>query len=231
VAAAILDGYTEGLEMSGGPFVLAEHHQWLRDMAMARISDAKAFWQKLEACPSLAMRGLDGMGRALRRTFPRGASSLRFVRRRSGLGSLGRQRVTALADYRGGKVSRELKAIAPSACAWVEGRSGPRRHWQRRLLRNELRCGDPFVRLDRAWLLRRLAPDCRRIDLAGLPTGRDERRFLTAMGWETANVHLASRCRKAILQDLARREVDWLYRAARTAAGEVQRDFDAWRLK
>jgi len=51
------------------------------------------------------------------------------------------------------------------------------------------------------------------------------------MGWETANVHLGSRCRKAILQDLARREVDWLCRAARTAAGEVKRDFDAWRHK
>jgi hypothetical protein len=231
VAGAILDGYTEGLEMSGGPFVLAEHHEWLREMALARISDAKTFWQKLEACPSLALRGLEGMGRALRRAFPRGASNLRFVRRRSGLGSLGRPRVTALADHHGGKISRELKAIAPSACAWAEGRGGPRRRWQRRLLQSEHRCGDPFVRLDRAWLLRRLAPDCRRIDLAGLPTGRDERRLLTAMGWETANVHLGSPSRKAILQDLARREVDWLCRAARTAAGEVTRDFDAWRHK
>jgi Uncharacterized protein conserved in bacteria (DUF2252) len=229
VAGAILDGYTEALEMSGGPFVLAEHHEWLRELALARISDAKTFWQKLEACPTLAIRRLDGMARALRRAFPRAATRLRFVRRRSGLGSLGRPRVTALADYQGGKISRELKAIAPSACAWAEGRVGPRRRWQRRLLRNELRCGDPFVRLDRAWLLRRLAPDCRRIDLAGLLTGRDERRLLRAMGWETANVHLDSRRRKAILQDLARREVDWLCRAAQAAAGEVKRDFDAWR--
>lgn len=30
---AILTGYTEGLRSGGQPFVLAEHHQWLRDIA------------------------------------------------------------------------------------------------------------------------------------------------------------------------------------------------------
>jgi hypothetical protein len=37
----------------------------------------------------------------------------------SGLGSLGRLRVVAVTDCSGGEIAREVKALAPSACAWA----------------------------------------------------------------------------------------------------------------
>ena len=41
-------------------------------------------------------------------------------------------------------------------------------------------------------MLRRLAPDCSRIELASLPATHDAVKLLFAMGFETANVHLGS---------------------------------------
>ena len=228
VVGAVLEGYTDGLAISGQPFVLAEQHRTLRTMALARLRDAGAFWEKLGASLTLPERGLGSAARLLTRSLPRGATGLRFLHRQSGMGSLGRERVAVVAHYRGSKIAREVKALAPSACAWAEGRRGARRRWQRPLLANPHRSPDPLLRLYRRWILRRIAPDCGRIDLAGLPARRDERRLLVAMGWETANVHLASRSGRAILRDLARRETDWLLVGARRALGEVLRDHEAW---
>ena len=68
------------------------------------------------------------------------------------------------------------------------------------------RACDPFVQLRGHWIVRRLAPDCSRIELASLPTERDEARLLHAMGWETANIHLGSRDTVgAVRRDLERR--------------------------
>src|SRR5439155_7565303 len=41
---------------------------------------------------------------------------------------------------------------------------------------------DPCTRLDGKWVVRRLAPDCCRIDLGSLPEKRNESKLLRAMG-------------------------------------------------
>jgi hypothetical protein len=77
--------------------------------------------------------------------------------------------------------------------------------------------------------VRRLAPDCTRIELSALPVQRDEIRLLHAMGWETANVHLGTLGARAILRDLSRRPANWLFRAAERMAQAVIKDWELWR--
>ncbi|HVH08673.1 MAG TPA: hypothetical protein VM736_02655, partial [Gemmatimonadales bacterium] len=164
------------------------------------------------------------------------------------LGSLGRQRFVALTTWRGGTVAREAKALAPSACAFAARASMPRALGRRALeptaawlstggapriyyddlLRRGVRSPDPHVQVDGVWLVRRLAPDCSRIGLHMLPRKRDEVRLLTAMGWETANLHLGTPC-GVVRVDLKRRKKDWLYDAASRMADTVEHDWRAWR--
>jgi hypothetical protein len=148
----------------------------------------------------------------------------------AGLGSLGRQRYVALAEWEGGFVAREAKALAPSACLWASGGRGSARILYQDILDRAVRCRDPFVRLQRRWIVRRLAPDCSRIELAALPKVRDELRLLRAMGWETANVHLGSVQPRVLRNDLARRSQSWLRRAAAVMQEAVAEDWEAWRL-
>ncbi len=80
------------------------------------------------------------------------------------------------------------------------------------------------------WLLRRLAPHCTRIDLAELPSTRDEQRLLYAMGFEAANVHLGTpRARGAIARELDARGTRWLHETASTMTDQVIRDWRVWR--
>jgi hypothetical protein len=82
------------------------------------------------------------------------------------------------------------------------------------------------------WLVRRLSPDCLRIELAALAADRDETRLLTAMGWETANVHLGTpKAVGAILTDLQARPAEWLHTAARDMAHAVTADYEEWRAQ
>src|SRR5262249_12722670 len=120
-AGAIIEGYAGGLEAGGRPFALGEHHSALRTMATARLHEPEQFWEKLSSCPEVK----DAPSRAIkrmRRSMPADGLQWRLVRRRAGLGSLGRERYVALAEWNGALIAREAKAIAPSACVWAEKR-------------------------------------------------------------------------------------------------------------
>ena len=92
-----------------------------------------------------------------------------------------------------------------------------------------MRCPDPSLRVLRHWIIRRLAPDCCRLELAALPRKRDERELLYAMGWETANVHLGTERAGKLKADLAGRPKAWLFRAAEKLCDVVRADWEAWR--
>src|SRR5207244_5696419 len=113
--AAILEGYREALEKGGHAFVLAEHHTALREMAVYRLHDPESFWDKLESLPTVKTPVPKGVLASLRRALPEGDLKVRIVHRVAGLGSLWRQRFVALAAWRGGRVAREAKALAPLA--------------------------------------------------------------------------------------------------------------------
>jgi hypothetical protein len=93
-----------------------------------------------------------------------------------------------------------------------------------------VRVPDPFLTVQGKWLIRRLAPDGSRIELASLPRNRDEDRLLWMMGWETANMHLGSAGKvRPILADLKKRKRNWLSNAAARMAQAVERDWRKWR--
>ena len=111
----------------------------------------------------------------------------------------------AVADWCGGKVAREAKAVARSTFFWANRGEGDAKELYREVVSKAVRCRDPFLAVKRRWIVRRLAPDCARIELADLPREHDTVRLLQAMGWETANVHLGTATAPALLVDLVSR--------------------------
>jgi len=227
---AILAGYKKSLEMGGVPFVLADEHDWLRHMVTGILRDPVQYWQKLDSLATFKGRVPKSARRAIERQMPEAGLDYRIVHRVAGLGSLGRERYVAIANCRGGRVAREAKALAPSACVWASvGKVSERIRYQEALDRS-VRDIDPFVRLRGSWIVRRLAPDCSRVELASMPKERDESRLLRAMGFETANVHLGTPgAAKAILRDLGKRPVDWLHEAATAMVKATTADWREWR--
>ena len=221
--AAIVQGYADALEVGGRPFVLAEHHHVLRHMATARLHDPEPFWEKLQGlreCDSPS-----GAKKAIERLMPERSLRWRITHRIAGLGSLGRERYVALAEWHGGSVAREAKALAPSACVWAENGKGTAPIRYQEILDRSVRCRDPFVRVRKRWIVRRLAPDCSRIELSALPKERDEIRLLHAMGFETANIHLGSAKPRVLRDHLKARPRDWLFDAASVMEKALLADF------
>src|ERR1700688_3517545 len=218
---SILGGYREGLEASGRPFVLAEHAESLREIATARLIDTQKFWAKLDGLPTWKGDVPAPAVKAISNLLPKPDMPRRIVHRVAGLGSLGRQRFVAIVEWRGGRIAREAKALAPSAAVWAFGGEGQTRVLYQNILDESVRCIDPWVQVRRRWIARRLAPDRARVELPDLPEEREETRLLRAMGWETANVHLGSRSAHALLVDLAARQGDWLHEAAKVMLAAV----------
>jgi hypothetical protein len=151
------------------------------------------------------------------------------ARLRAGVGSLGRPRFVALAEWAGGWICREVKAVAPPATVWAKGRNSPGHSRIPDAVRGAIRAPDPFYRLDGRWVARRLGPRSSRIELRYLATP-DAERVLHGMGTEAANVHLGTTgTASAILSDLARRPIGWLEVAAQTLAGLIELDWATWR--
>jgi len=225
---AILQGYSDALAAGGRPFVLAEHHPALRHMATARLHDPEPYWAKFHALAECTEDAPAGVRKAIDRMLPERGMRWKVSHRIAGLGSLGRQRYVSVADWRGGTVAREAKALAPSACVWAEEGRGTAPIFYQEILDRSVRCPDPFVRLQKRWIVRRLAPDCSRIELSALPKERDELRLLHAMGWETANVHLGTGKPSVLQADLKKRPHGWLFSAARKMEKAVFADFEAW---
>jgi len=226
--AAILEGYTTGLENGGEPFILAEKHPLLREVATSRLRDPTLFWEKFAALPTIRPVPAKVM-LMLKQAMPERGLAFRVAHRRTGLGSLGRERFTAIADWRGGKIAREAKALLPSACAWAGGLSNKEIYYSR-MLSGAIRAPDPFLVVKKGWVLRRLSPYCSRIELSQLPRGHDEEKLLRAMGRELANIHFGTpRAMPAVRRDLRQRKLIWLRQAAEVMAEATLKDWKEWR--
>jgi hypothetical protein len=225
----IVTGYTAGLKSGGQPFVLVQQHPWLRDIAINKLRGPVGFWMKMEALPRVKGAMPTSARAALKQLLPDPGLSYSFRRRVSGFGNLGRPRFIALADWQGGKIAREAKALGPSACAWAGKRRGLTTIFYQSMLDHAVRCRDPFVRMEDNWLVRRLSPDCSRIELTSLPKKRDEGKLLFSMAFETANVHLGSpKAINAIHQDLAKRKAKWLRGAVEEMTRVTISDWTKW---
>jgi hypothetical protein len=233
VCDAILAGYGAGLDKGGAPFVIGERHRWFVPMIMKGLRDPVRFWKRMRALPEIprakvpedAMAGLIAL-------LPDPTLPMRFARRTAGLGSLGKARFVALAEWRSGLVAREAKASTGSASCWARGEGIPASPRSAEILARAVRCPDPYYRNEGAWIVRRLAPDCAKIELSSLSRVEQQEDQLHAMGWETANIHLGTSERAAeIRRDLEARPRKWLRKAALGMLDVTLRDWREWRRR
>lgn len=222
-ADAVLRGYVEGL-LAPGPTLLDEHASWLRSLIRRLKDTTDEFWADLESCPDAVPPS--AVRRALRRSLPGDAVVSRFASRRRGGGSLGRQRFIAIAQWRGGQIVREAKAMVPSAWNWARKTSGSLRFLD--LAHGVYRAPDMSLALSDAFLVRRVAPDSRKLDLGDVAKLGLSETTLEAMGRDVASMHAAHRRSASIADDLDRRGPEWLRDAASAAQRAVESDFHAW---
>jgi len=168
--------------------------------------------------------------RALEKTLPDPKMEYKLVRRQAGLGSLGQQRFVAIANWQGGCIAREAKAVLPSACTWLEGKLGHGRSYYQQAISSAIRSHDPYQEIVGSWLIRRLSPDSNPIDIQDLPKRPDEQMLLHAMGSEAASVHLGTKRQvHNILKDLQNRESNWLRDAAKRMVRAVEKEWKEFR--
>jgi hypothetical protein len=224
---AIFKGYAKGLN-EARPFVLAEDHDWLRRAVSGELRDPIKFWDKLNNLPSIRNKAPRTAIKALMNALPSLKLRYRLVHRVAGLGSLGRERYVALAEWNGAEIAREAKALVPSACAWFKNTRANNSKYET-IVDLAVRCPDPSLEVRKDWVVRRLAPDCSRVEMGMLPKGRDEERLLEDMGRETANIHMGSkRAIARVKRDLTKRRVGWLHDAARSMVRATTEDWQRW---
>jgi hypothetical protein len=230
ICDAIVDGYTSGMREGGKPFVLGESHSWLRLIAESELRDPVHFWTRIDGLTPAKGPVPVSATEAIEHLMPARDVPYRLTHRVAGLGSLGHQRYVAIAEWHGGRIAREAKALTASACEWALEREGPSEVLYQTIIGRAVRCPDPFVQLRGHWIVRRLSPHCSRIELATLKAAGAESRLLRAMGWETANIHLGTlSARKAILRHLQKQKAKWLHAATLKMADAVRDDWKEWK--
>lgn len=230
ICDSIIESYSEALSRHGLAFVLEEKNEWLRKIAVSDLRDPIHFWAKMDALPTLKedvpVSALDAIDHLL----PARDLKYRIAHRVAGLGSLGHARYVAIADWNGGRVAREAKALVSSACYWAKSHEGPSEILYQTIINRAVRCPDPFVQLRGRWIVRRLSPHCCRIELSTLQAQGEELRLLRAMGWETANIHLGTKnARRAILSHLRKQKPKWLHQSTLQMAEAVREDWKTWK--
>ncbi|MGA8060514.1 MAG: DUF2252 family protein [Candidatus Binataceae bacterium] len=221
----ILNGYRDTLKNEGCPFVLAEQEQNLEKLGVREIVPPKDFWRRLNERPAIRQAIPRAAKEALEAKLPKGLD-YRVIRREAGTGSLGRQRFVAIGKWEGGYIAREAKAVTPSACAWLDGRKSSLRSYYEDAIEAAVRSRDPFQKIIKGWLIRRLSPDSNPIEITDWPAKRDEQALLHAMGCEAANIHLGTTGQiRKVSNDLQRRKSPWLRSAAKQMAKALEADW------
>src|SRR5260370_985923 len=227
-AEAIEEGYRDALAAGGKAFILAEDHRWLRLIALGKLRDPVHFWNRLEHLPPYTAKPPDAVRTLLDSSLPPSGAEYLLKQRLAGLGSFGHPRILAFSRGRGSSIAREAKAIRPSAWVWARKASSTEIYCEK-LVRHSIRVPDPCVHFHGRWVVRRLAPDCSRIELASLAKDRDEARLLYSMGWETANMHFSTpQAIDKVKRDLAARRGRWLHKAAKAMLAATRKDWKKW---
>ncbi len=226
----ILSGYHDSIHAGGKAFVLAEENPLLRTMATGSLPDPVIFWKKMQNLPLVKKAIPESARAAIEHVLPEINLPYDVRHRIAGLGNLGRPRYVALANWKGGMIAREAKALVPPGSEFLSSSPQDSEIYYQAAIDRAVRCKDPFVTLQGQWILRRLAPDCSRIELTSLANERDEAHLLTSMGWETANIHLGSdTVIQEVIKDLSSRKKSWLRKSAALMAESVRNDWTVWR--
>jgi uncharacterized protein (DUF2252 family) len=229
-ADTILEGYSAHLKFGPDPFILEDRHAWLRDLAAASGENARKHWRKLLSQEEVDEREIPEDARdLLRSSLPKEAASIRFFRRKAGLGSLGRPRFVGVVEWNGGLVAREVKAAIPSAVSMTPAAIDDPACQSRRAVQAACRAPDPALHIAERWVVRRLSPEARKVEIDEIEHAPDQKHLLHAMGRELANVHIGSAGGSSRLRSyLETLPDDWLRVASSLAADRVRDDFKAF---
>jgi len=220
ICDAALTGYRAGLA-APAPFVLERDNLWLRSAFSASNAKRTDFWAELAAAPTT--RPDTEFTALLRAALPDPDLKVRFARRSAGTGSLGRARFTAYGEYRGGPVAVEVKAALPS-CWPIGGEPG----LAQRMATGAARSPDPNLTYGASAVVRRLAPNSRKIDFAKVDK-RLHVRVVAAMAHELATVHAETPALRARLgKALDALPADWLIAATRRVVEWTEQEFTAY---
>ena len=137
----------------------------------------------------------------------------------------------AVGEWQGGLVAREAKAALPSAVHVGSTRIADPTGPYRRIVDLSCRAPDPGLYLEESWVVRRLSPEARKVEIDEIEHAPDQKHLLHAMGRELANVHIGSAGgARSIRTYLERLPDDWLRQASSLAVERVREDYDAFRL-
>jgi hypothetical protein len=121
-------------------------------------------------------------------------------------------------------VVREAKAHVPSAWTWAHETEEPDRTLDAAF--GAYRSPDAHLRVEAGFVLRRVAPDSRKIDIDDVQSNSLTEDLLAAMAGDLAAVHAASNSVARITNDLSARQGRWLQEAVEIAKDAVTRDFN-----
>jgi hypothetical protein len=211
-AAAIMAGYVDGLR-APAPIVLDLDFAWLRQAVMAERSEEawrlaedmrSAFWHKMSAPAVELGEPSPRLRAALEAAMPAGAVPDGLWPRSAGAGSLGRPRWVMRANWHGGPVLREAKAMLPSA--WAAAHAGtPLVCRAEEAARGAHRAIDPCLAFRDSVAVRRLSPNNAKFEVGEHPELLLSADMLLAMGRDIAGVHAATTgAAAAILDEIAR---------------------------
>lgn len=229
-AKAIMNGYRRGLEHPG-PFLVDDAVDWFKGILHSQRDERGHF----EADLAEAGKARDippAVVELLTAQLPAGTSGVQFRAWQRGGGSLGRPRYLAMGTWRGGRAIREAKALVPSAWDWMRGRDGDGSLFMA-MATGDYRSPDPFLLVHSNYIVRRLAPDSRKINLAEKEAAEYNQDLLSRMGADLAAIHLSGhKTPSDIIDDVRQRnsrKPNWLNDAAAVAEAAVVADFKVWK--
>src|SRR5262245_3629822 len=188
-AAALLDGYRDGLD-EPRPTLLDEQETWMREYVDVSDKKRQKFWDEVDSYRAAKPPPPPHVIAGLRDSIPKGGViSGKISTRRKGGGSLGRPRYVAVAEWRGGRVVREAKALVPSAWEWAHDQVSTHTRFLE-LARSRFRAPDPFLDVHEGFVYRRIAADSRKVNLGedGMALRKD---LFRAMGFDLGALHAA----------------------------------------
>jgi uncharacterized protein (DUF2252 family) len=144
---AILDGYREGLEKGGKPFVVDGDRDCLRKAYVKSEQLAEKYWERLNQCPDSAIEPPPEVRSMLEASLPSPELEYRTVHRLAGIGSLGRPRFTVLGKWQGEFVALEAKELLPSAALWAKKKQKDAEIQYEEVLARAVRRLDPMMKV------------------------------------------------------------------------------------
>lgn len=133
--------------------------------------------------------------------MPKSVEALRYASRTKGGGSLGRPRFLVIASWQGGRLVHEAKALVPSAWLWAHSDDTSKNRFLD-LAYGMYRSPDPCLSTKDGYVIRRIAPDARKVEIAGVSKQGLGTKLLVAMGEDVGAIHAAHRRHGRILDDV-----------------------------